>query len=114
MISSLSPLKKANLDHSPFVSLNYWSTSQDTCVAECRATWAFDMDTRRMVWDLFAEGPEPVGYDPSIIPGWESPTAPAFAGWRLEPTRLRVMPASVLRAGTGQVLTWTNRAAGRG
>ena len=75
--------------------------------AECSATWHFDDDTRRMVWDLFLEGPEPVGYDPAIIPGWEDgPLSPAFAALRLEPWRLRVFPGSVLFGQGGEVLDW--------
>jgi hypothetical protein len=102
-----TPLKRAHLEHSPFVSLNYWGPSQDTCVAECRAAWAFDLPTRERVWDLFARGPAPVGYDPSIIPGWDGPDTQAFAGLRLDPWRLRVFPGSVLLSGTGDVLTWS-------
>jgi len=32
--------------------------------------WYHDDETRTAVWDRFATGPEPVGYDPSIIPMW--------------------------------------------
>ncbi len=39
---------------------------------------------------------EPVGYDPTIIPGWDSPTSPAFAVLRLTPYRLRVQPGTVM------------------
>ncbi len=98
--------KRAHLAHSPYVSVNYWAPSQDTCVAECRAEWIFDDAGRQMVWDLLANGPEPVGYDPSLIPAWTSPTADAFAGLRLEPWRLRVFPGSVLLGGQGEVLVW--------
>jgi hypothetical protein len=103
-----TPLKVEHLEHSPFVSCNYWAPSHDTCTAECRATLLLDDDTRTMVWNRFAEAPEPVGYDPSIIPVWDSPTSPAFAALRLDPWRLRVMPGSVmLTAGAeGRTLTW--------
>ena len=101
-----TPLKRAHLEGSPYISLNYWEASQDTCVAECRATWAFDDETRTMVWDLFKNGPEPVGYDPSIIPAWDSPTSETFAALRLDPWRLRVFPGTALLSGTGDVLTW--------
>lgn len=59
-----------------------------------------------MVWDLFLDGPEPVGYDPTIVPAWTSPTADAFAVLRLEPWRLRVFPGSVLMGQGGEVLNW--------
>ena len=98
--------KRAHLEASPFVSINYWSPSQDTCVAECRATWGFDAETRSRVWELLKNGPEPVGYDPAIIPGWESSKTEGFAALRLDPWRLRVFPGSVLMGQGGDVLTW--------
>jgi hypothetical protein len=101
-----TPAKRADLGASPYVSLSYWAPSHDTCVAECRAEWALDDATRTMVWNLFANGPEPVGYNPGIVPGWESPTAPAFAALRLDPYRLRVFPGTVLLGQGGQVLKW--------
>ncbi|MCC6602320.1 MAG: pyridoxamine 5'-phosphate oxidase family protein [Anaerolineae bacterium] len=99
-------VKRAHLQNSPFVSVNYWTPSHDTCAAECRVTWAFDDQTRQMVWDLFLNGPEPVGYDPRIVPAWTSPTVDAFAALKLEPWRLRVFPGTVLMGQGGSVLTW--------
>lgn len=98
--------KRAHLAGNPYVSLSYWTPAHDTCVADCRAEWAFDDATRRMVWDRFAKAPAPVGYDPKIIPGWDSPTSPAFAALRLEPWHLRVFPGSVLLGQGGAVLEW--------
>lgn len=99
-------IKRAHLKASPYMSLNYWAPSHDTCVADCRAAWAFDDETRTMVWNLFANGPEPVGYDPRIIPAWTGPTVKAFAALRLEPWHLRVFPGSVLMGQGGEVLNW--------
>ena len=101
-----TPTKRAPLKASPFMSLSFWAATQDTCVAECRAEWAFDDETRTMVWELFANTPPPLGYNPSIIPAWTSPTCEAFAVLRLEPWRLRVFPGSVLMGQGGQILTW--------
>lgn len=101
-----TPMKRAHLKASPHISLNYWSPSQDTCLAECHATWAFDDETRTMVWNLFLNAPKPVGYDPKIIPQWTSPTCEAFAALRLEPWRLRVFPGSILLGQGGKVLDW--------
>jgi Pyridoxamine 5'-phosphate oxidase len=101
-----SATKRAHLQANPYMSLNYWSPTHDTCVAECRATWAFDDEKRIMVWDLFAQTPPPVGYDPAIVPAWGSPTSKTFAALRLEPWRLRVFPGSVLLGQGGTVLTW--------
>jgi hypothetical protein len=67
---------------------------------------AFDDETRIMVWNLFLNGPEPVGYNPTIIPGWDSPTSDSFAAIRLDPWRLKVFPGSVLMGQGGEVLTW--------
>ena len=61
---------------------------------------------RAALWRRFAEGPEPVGYDPAIIPPWaDGPESPAFSGWKLDPYRLRVMPGSAMLDGRG-LLTW--------
>lgn len=104
--TSPTPLKRAHLNASPYLSLNYWAPSHDTCVAECRATWAFDDEARVMVWNLFLNGPEPVGYDPAIIPGWDSPKSEAFAAIRLDPWRIKVFPGSILKGQGGEVLSW--------
>ena len=36
-----TPLKRAHLERTPFVSVNYWSPEQDTCAAECRGNVGF-------------------------------------------------------------------------
>lgn len=104
--TSPTPAKRAHLNHSPFMSINYWTPTHDTCAAECRATLAFDDETRMTVWDLFKNGPSPVGYDPAIVPTWGSPTSASFAVVRLDPWRLRVFPGTVLLGKGGTVLTW--------
>jgi Pyridoxamine 5'-phosphate oxidase len=105
--TSPTPIKRAHLEHSPFVSVTYWAPGHDTCTAECRATWVLDDAGRQEVWRTFADAPEPVGYDPAIVPPWAGgPTSPAFAGLRLEPWRLRVQPGSVLLGQGGAVLSW--------
>ncbi len=104
--TSPTPTKRAHLQASPYLSLNYWATNHDTCVAECRASWAFDEETRTMLWNLFATTPEPLGYNPAIIPAWTGPTCDAFVALRLEPWRLRLMPGSMMRGQGGKILTW--------
>ena len=102
-----TPLKRAHLDAHPEVAISYWAPSQDTCSAECVAQWYVDDETRKAVWDKFANGPEPVGYDPAIIPIWrDGPTSDQFAALRLTPYRLRVMPGTVMTQGQGTPLTW--------
>jgi hypothetical protein len=102
-----TPVKRAHLAHSPYVSANYWAPDHDTCTAECLATWHLDDETRTTMWDRFKNAPAPVGYDPAIIPQWaDGPLSPAFGVLRLEPWRLRVFPGSVLLGAGGDVLTW--------
>jgi hypothetical protein len=104
-----SPIKKADLSAHPYMSLNYWAPSHDTASAECLVEWYLDDETRQAVWDRFADGPEPVGYDPRIIPQWsDGPTSEQFAVLRLSPYRLRVMAGTVMTKGQGAPLTWTS------
>ena len=102
-----TPIKKADLDHTPYVSLNYWAPNHDTCRADCRTTWHFEDETRERIWNAFKNAPAPVGYDPSVIPVWDSPTSPAFAALELAPEFLRVFPGTALITGEGDVLSWS-------
>jgi hypothetical protein len=104
--TSPTKIKRAHLKASPYMSLNYWTSSHDTCAAECHASWALDDKTRTRVWNLFREEPKPVGYDPAIVTVWESPTSEAFAVLKLEPWRLRVFPGTVFWGQGGEVLNW--------
>ncbi len=98
-------VKTRALEADPRISLTYWDPTQDTCTADCRAEW-IDADDRQELWTRFAEGPEPVGYDPAIIEPWaDGPQSPGFSGWKLDPYRLRVMPGSAMLDGQG-LLTW--------
>jgi hypothetical protein len=103
--SPLSP-KAKDLANTPRLSLTYWTPTHDTCSADCNVTWETSEAERSAGWDRFANGPAPVGYDPAIVPAWETPASAAFGIIRLEPTRLRVMPGSAMLAGTGQILVW--------
>lgn len=102
-----TPIKRAHLEAHPQVSISYWTTNHDTCSAECTAVWHTDDDTRKAVWDKFTNAPQPVGYDPFIIPVWsDGPTSDQFAVLRLHPYRLRVMPGNVMTTGQGAPLLW--------
>jgi hypothetical protein len=93
-----TPLKRAHLERSPFVSCSYWDPAHDTAVAECRATWVHEESDRGRVWRLFEAAPAPLGHDPaSIWPG--GPGSPDAGVLRLEPWRLRALPAAALMAG---------------
>jgi hypothetical protein len=103
-----SPVKKAHLAVHPEMAVSYWTTTHDTCTAECLVEWYHDDETRGAVWNKFATGPEPVGYDPSIIPMWaDGPASDQFAALRLAPYRLRVMPGTVMMNREGETLSWT-------
>ena len=105
--SPMSP-KAAHLDHQPMVSLTYWDATHDTATARCRTTWENDEASKRAGWDRFANGPEPVGYDPTLIPQWTDPGVEAFGILRLEPEWLRVMPGALMTGGPGELLTWSS------
>ena len=105
--TSADSVKAGDLAAHPHASVNYWAPDQDTCTAECGARMVLDDDVRTWLWERFKTAPEPVGYDPAIIPPWsDGPTGPAFAALRLVPYRLRVMPGTVMTRGEGEVLTW--------
>lgn len=102
-----TPIKRAHLAVHPDVAVSYWTPSHDTCAADCLVEWYTDDDTCTAVWQKFATGSEPVGYDPSIIPMWkDGPTSESFAVLRLAPYRLRVMPGTVMTEGKGEVQNW--------
>ena len=99
--------KAAHLAGNNSISLTYWDATQDTCTADCQTSWESGENVTQG-WDRFKNGPAPVGYDPSIIPQWTSPEAPGFGVLRLTPTRLRVMPGSMMTNGTGVLMTWSS------
>ena len=101
-----TPIKRAHLQANPYVSLSYWSPNHDTCAAECKAEWCFDLETRTAIWNLLATTPPPLGYNPTMIPSWTGPEVAAFAVLRLTPWRLRVFPGSALLGQGGSVLNW--------
>lgn len=105
LTSPISP-KARHLEHESRISLTYWDPAQDVCTADCATVWENDPESKRAGWERFVNGPEPVGYDPSIIPAWESPESPGFGVLRLHPTSLRVFPGTLLMQGTGNLLTW--------
>lgn len=58
-------------------------------------------------WRAFETAPAPVGYDPKIIPGWDTPTSPTFGIVRLRPWRLHVLRGADLVQGNGAGVTWS-------
>ena len=97
-------LKTKHLAHTPQVSLTYWTTNHDTCSAEADASMHDDDETCTWLWNRFKDAPDPVGYDPAIIPQWsDGPTSPEFGAMRLEPFRLFVQP----QMDFGRALRWS-------
>jgi hypothetical protein len=103
-----SPLstKAKHLAQVPLVSLTYWHPTHDTCTATCATAWELSDEQRRAGWERFAQAPAPVGYNPAIVPGWDSPESPAFGILRVDPISLRVMDGSRMIGGPGRLLTW--------
>lgn len=99
--------KSAHLEHESRISLTYWDATHDVATADCDTFWELDPDSKRRGWERFVHGPEPVGYDPSIIAQWTSPDVAAFGILRLEPRRLRVMPGSLMLRGEGELRAWS-------
>jgi hypothetical protein len=101
-----TPVKAAHLAGNDRVSVSYWSPTHDTCTANATARWLDAPEDRRVVWDMLKGAPEPVGYDPAMIPGWSDPDSEAFGALCLRPHSLRVFPGTVLLGQGGEVLTW--------
>jgi hypothetical protein len=99
-------VKGQHLAVNPNVSVSYWAPNHDTCVADCRASFTSDIETRTWLWDAFKNAAPPLGFDPAMIPGWDAPTSEGFQALRLEPTRLRVFPGTMLLSGQGNLLSW--------
>jgi hypothetical protein len=99
-------VKRRHLDKHPYASVTYWTSAHDTCTADCSVVWELDDESKRVGWQRFVDGPEPVGYDPRIIPQWTRPEVEAFAILRLHPHRLRVLPGSLMTSGQGELMTW--------
>ncbi len=103
--SPLSP-KAKHLERLPRISLTYWRPNHDTCTVRCRTTWNDSAAGREALWQRFSEAPAPLGYVPSIIPGWDSPSAPAFGALELEPTSISLLEGSKMMGGEGLLLDW--------
>ena len=76
----MSP-KSRDLAHNPFVSLAYIQDLSKPVYAECESSWASSPAEKQHLWQLFAEAPPPLGYDPAPIFG--SVDSPDFGALRL-------------------------------
>jgi hypothetical protein len=93
-----TPLKRAHLARTPYVSVSYWDAAHDVAVAECAARWVDDVSERARVWGLCRAAPAPLGHDPATV--WPNgPDSPDAAVLRLDPWRLRAAAAATLARG---------------
>jgi hypothetical protein len=98
VVTRATPLKVAHLERVPYLSCCYWDPAQDVAIADCRAEWIDDLETREHAWRLFRDAPPPLGHDPEeIFP--DGPGAPASALLRLSPWRLHVAAVETASAG---------------
>jgi hypothetical protein len=98
LTSRPTPLRRAHLATTPFVSCSYWDPAHDVAVAECGAAWVTDPAERAHAWGAFRAAVPPLGHDPAAIwpRGLEDPDAGVI---RLDPWRLRAADAATLSAG---------------
>lgn len=99
--------KMDDLQATPQLSLTYWNPDQDTCTADCEVELVTDPAAKAAAWDRFKTTPG--GFDPAIHPDWDDPSHPTFGVLRLTPTRLRVMPGTLMTKGEGEVMRWSRR-----
>jgi hypothetical protein len=84
--------KNRHLATNPFVSLAYTADITKPVYVDCVVGWADEPADRQRVWDLFANAPEPLGYDPA--PFFVAPDHPNFGVLRLTPWRIGVVTQS--------------------
>ena len=94
--------KEKHLASNPYVSLCYASANLEQVYAECRAEWEDRPAEKARLWNLFAQTPPPVGYDPiAFWPGGKED--PRFGVLRLVPWRIEVTSLADLMKGEGRI-----------
>ncbi len=81
--------KARDIEARPWVSCGYVSEVATPLYAECRATFEDSAAAKQHLWDLFANAPEPLGFDPAPI--FKSVDHADFGVIRLEPWRVQLM-----------------------
>ena len=89
--------KEKHLAHNAYVSCSYWDPQHDQAIADCRAEWVDDADTKTWLWELFKSAPEPLGYDPVII--WPDKDDPSVGVLKLTPWRVAVWSMAEMAQG---------------
>ncbi len=80
--------KGKHIANNPFVSLTYWDPGHEQVHVECRAEWDDSEENKQMVWDLYKETPEPLGYDLKMI--WSDAKDPSLGVIKLTPWRIEL------------------------
>jgi general stress protein 26 len=81
--------KSRHLELNPYVSLAYIDDIMKPVYVDCTAGWVADLEEKKRVWDLFANTPAPVGYDPA--PDFISPDHENFGVLKLTPWRIALV-----------------------
>jgi uncharacterized pyridoxamine 5'-phosphate oxidase family protein len=84
-----SPVKAKHLASNPNVAISYASVTGELVLGQCAAGWVEDAATKKHVYDLINNTPEPVGFDLGLF-FIDSSEHPAFHVLRLDPTMIQV------------------------
>ena len=97
--------KAKHLIRNPYLSLTYWDPQHEQAIFDCQTRWRDEPAEKQRIWQLFADTPQPYGYDPAQFFG--AADDPGFGvleltPWRIETWSLQAMakgePPSVWRA----------------
>src|SRR5262249_28729936 len=80
--------KERHLARMPYLSLAYVADIAKPVYVDCRADWVDDLDEKQRIWNLLADTPPPVGFDPEAI--YRAVEDPGFGLLRLLPWRIEV------------------------
>src|SRR5215217_5316500 len=80
--------KAKHLDKTPYVSVAYIADLAKAVYVDCKAEWVNDLAERQRVWDLTAQTPPPLDYDPAPI--YRSIQDPDFGLLKLIPWRVQL------------------------
>ena len=69
-LTGRTPLKTRHLAANPHMSCAFWTPSQDTVFADCRAEWVEADAEKEEVWDLFHDTSPPLGWGPEGMAGY--------------------------------------------
>jgi hypothetical protein len=92
-----TPVKKAHIAQSPWLTCGYWSPDHDAAFVDCHVAWAGETGP---AWERLA-----AGYDPLTV--WpDGPSSPDFGALLLTPYRIQIIRGADIAAGHPTPL-WT-------